>query len=131
MTPYHKRVTAFTKRMAEDMQLRNLSPRTIDAYTYHVDRFALRFGKHPEQLGPYEIREFQLWMINELKSSSGSIAASLAGMRKWSTTSVVIETAPTVPEPSDEIGSIRPGSLSLLESPTSKSSLRFPRNSLR
>ncbi len=33
MTPYKKRVTAFTKRMAEDMQLRNLSPRTIDAYT--------------------------------------------------------------------------------------------------
>jgi len=50
MTPYQKRVTAFTKRMAEDMQLRNLSPRTIDAYTYHVDRFAMRFGKHPEEL---------------------------------------------------------------------------------
>ena len=43
MTPYNRRVTAFTKRMAEDMQLRNLSPRTIDAYTYHVDRFAMRF----------------------------------------------------------------------------------------
>ena len=44
MTPYNRRVTAFTKRMAEDMQLRNLSPRTIDAYTYHVDRFAMRFA---------------------------------------------------------------------------------------
>ncbi|MFN9716106.1 MAG: phage integrase N-terminal SAM-like domain-containing protein [Planctomycetota bacterium] len=52
MTPYQKRVTAFTKRMAEDMQLRNLSPRAIDAYTYHVDRFAARYGKHPEELGP-------------------------------------------------------------------------------
>ena len=50
MTPYHKRVTAFTKRMAEDMQLRNMSPRTIDSYTYHVDRFALRYGKHPKNL---------------------------------------------------------------------------------
>ena len=30
MTPYKKRVTAFTKRMAEDMQLRNLSPSPID-----------------------------------------------------------------------------------------------------
>jgi integrase/recombinase XerD len=69
MTPYHKRVTAFTKRMAEDMQLRNLSPRTIDAYTYHVDRFAMRFGKHPEELGLEQVREFQLWMINELHSS--------------------------------------------------------------
>ncbi len=69
MTPYNKRVTAFTKRMAEDMQLRNLSPRTIDAYTYHVDRFAMRFGKHPEELGLEQVRDFQLWMINELSSS--------------------------------------------------------------
>ena len=69
MTPYKKRVTAFTKRMAEDMQLRNLSPRTIDAYTYHVDRFAMRFGKHPEELGLEQVRDFQLWMINELHSS--------------------------------------------------------------
>ena len=63
------RVTAFTKRMAEDIQLRNLSPRTIDAYTYHVDRFAMRFGKHPEELGLEQVRDFQLWMINELHSS--------------------------------------------------------------
>ena len=69
MTPYNRRVTAFTKRMAEDMQLRNLSPRTIDAYTYHVDRFAMRFGKHPEELGLEQVRDFQLWMINELHSS--------------------------------------------------------------
>jgi hypothetical protein len=69
MTPYHKRVTAFSKRMADDMRLRNLSPRTIDAYTYHVDRFAMRFGKHPEELGLEQVREFQLWMINELHSS--------------------------------------------------------------
>ena len=40
MTPYQKRVTAFTQRMAEDMQLRNLSPRTIDAYT-----IPLRFSR--------------------------------------------------------------------------------------
>ena len=52
MTPYKKRVNAFTQRMAEDMQLRNLSPRTIDAYTYHVDRFAARYGEHPEELVP-------------------------------------------------------------------------------
>jgi len=40
MTPYHKRLTPLTGRMAEDMQVRNLSPRTIDSYAYHVDRFA-------------------------------------------------------------------------------------------
>ena len=39
MTPYHKRLNPLVQRMAEDMTLRNLSPRTIDAYTWHVDKF--------------------------------------------------------------------------------------------
>ena len=56
--------------MAEDMQVRNLSPRTIDSYTYHVDRFAKHFGKDPAELGPEEVRDFQLWMIQEKKSWS-------------------------------------------------------------
>ncbi len=81
MTPYNKRVTAFTKRMAEDMQLRKLSPRTIDAYTYHFDRFALRFGKHPEELGPEQVREFQLWMINELKASWSQFNQAVCALR--------------------------------------------------
>ncbi len=81
MTPYHKRVTAFTQRMAQDMQLRNLSPRTVDAYTYHVDRFALRFGKHPEELGPEQVREFQLWMVNELKSSWSQFNQAVCALR--------------------------------------------------
>jgi hypothetical protein len=41
MTPWQKRSTALTRRMAEDMQLRNFSPKTIDAYTYHVSRGAV------------------------------------------------------------------------------------------
>ena len=36
MTPYRKRMNPFIQRMVEDMQLRNLAPATIDAYTYHV-----------------------------------------------------------------------------------------------
>jgi len=46
--------------MAEDMQVRNLSPRTIDAYTYHVDRFAKHSGKDPTELVPEEVSDFQL-----------------------------------------------------------------------
>ncbi len=46
-TPIPQACHGFTKRMAEDMQLRNLSPRTIDAYTYHFDRFAMRLRKTP------------------------------------------------------------------------------------
>ena len=56
MTPYHKRQTPACQRMAEDMLVRNLAARTIDTYTYHVDRFARHFGKRPEDLGPEQIR---------------------------------------------------------------------------
>ena len=40
MTPWQNRVTELTRRMADDMKVRNYSQRTIDAYTYHVGKFA-------------------------------------------------------------------------------------------
>ena len=51
MTPFRNRINQATKRMAEDMLIRNMAVRTIDSYTYHVDRFAKHFGKPPEDLG--------------------------------------------------------------------------------
>jgi len=56
MMSYHKRQTPITKRMAEDMLVRNLATRTIDSYTYRVDRFARHFGKQSEDLGPRNCR---------------------------------------------------------------------------
>jgi integrase/recombinase XerD len=81
MTPYAKRKTPFTQRMAEDMQVRNFSPRTIDSYTYHVDRYAKHFAKDPEQLGPEDVRNFQLWMIRENKSSWSQFNQAVCGLR--------------------------------------------------
>ena len=78
MTPYKQRLNPFIRRMAEDMQLRNLSPSTIDAYTYHVDKFCRHFGKPAEQLGPDEIRQYQLYLVNEKKVSWSSF--NLSGM---------------------------------------------------
>ena len=55
MTPYTKRVYAATKRMAEDMLIRNMTITTIDSYTCHVDRIAKYFGKELEDIGPEEL----------------------------------------------------------------------------
>ena len=63
MTPYKKRMNPFIQRMVGDMQLRNLADATIDAYTYHVDKFCRFFGKPADQLGPEEIREYQLYHL--------------------------------------------------------------------
>ena len=44
--------------MADDMKLRNFAQATIDAYTYHVGRFAQFLGKSPEQASPEDVRSF-------------------------------------------------------------------------
>ena len=80
-TSYHKRQTPITKRMAEDMLVRNLAPRTIDSYTYHVDRFARHFGKLPEDLGPEQIREFQLWLIQVNQASWSQFNQAVCSLR--------------------------------------------------
>ena len=80
-TPYHKRQTPITQRMAEDMLVRNLAPRTIDSYTYHVDRFARHFGKLPEDLGPEQIREFQLWLIQVNQASWSQFNQAVCSLR--------------------------------------------------
>ena len=81
MTPYRNRVTPLTQRMAEDMTLRNLSPNTIDAYTWHVDKFCQYFGKQPEQLDREEIRQYQLYLVNEKKASWSSFNQAVCGLR--------------------------------------------------
>jgi len=78
MTPYNRRLDPYIRRMAEDMQVRNLAPSTIKAYTYHVDKFCRFFGRSAEQLGPQEIREYQLYLVNQKKASWSSF--NLTGM---------------------------------------------------
>ena len=52
MTPWQKRTNPLIQRMAEDMLLRNLSSRTIDTYTWHINRFAVFIGKALEDATP-------------------------------------------------------------------------------
>lgn len=81
MTPYQNRTSPFTVRMIQDMQLRNYSQNTIDAYTFHVDKFCQHFGKPADQLGPEQIREFQLHLVNHKKVSWSSFNQAVCGLR--------------------------------------------------
>ncbi len=67
MTPWQNRVTELTRRMADDMKVRNYSQRTIDAYTYHVGKFADFLGKSPLEATAEDVRSFQLHMIDVRK----------------------------------------------------------------
>jgi site-specific recombinase XerD len=81
MTPYQKRLTRITKRMAEDMKIRNLAQATIDAYTYHVGRFAEFFSKPLNQATPEDVRAFQLHLIQVRKVGWSSFNQAVCGLR--------------------------------------------------
>ncbi|MCI0443867.1 phage integrase N-terminal SAM-like domain-containing protein, partial [bacterium] len=63
-------MTPLRQRMLEDMKIRNMSPRTWETYISHVARFAKFFKRSPENLGPEEIRTYQLYLIERHASWS-------------------------------------------------------------
>ena len=58
MTPWQNRDDDLTRRMADDMKLRNYSQKTIDTYTHHVGKFAEFLGKSPLDASPEDVRSF-------------------------------------------------------------------------
>ncbi len=63
-------MTPLRQRFLQDLQLRNYSPRTVQTYLQHVIRFARHFQRSPEQLGPEEIRVYQLSLLQRHASWS-------------------------------------------------------------
>jgi integrase/recombinase XerD len=51
------------KKMIEDLQIRNRSPQTIDIYVRAVAKFATFHSRSPDQLGPEEVRSYQLHLL--------------------------------------------------------------------
>jgi site-specific recombinase XerD len=67
--------------MIEDMQIRNLAPRTQTTYVEQVDRFARHFRKSPERLGPPEIRAWQIYLAQDKRLAASSISVAVAALR--------------------------------------------------
>jgi site-specific recombinase XerD len=59
--------------MLEDMQLRNLCPETQRNYVHHIAGLARFYQTGPEQLSLEEIREYQLYLINERRLSPDAV----------------------------------------------------------
>ena len=74
-------MTPLRQRMIEDMQVRNLALNTQRSYLEQVSRFARHFNKSPEQLGPDDIRAYQVYLTNEKKLAPSSIVTAVAALR--------------------------------------------------
>lgn len=74
-------MTKLRQRMTEDMQVRNLTVNTQRVYLGQVSQFARHFNKSPEQLGPEEIRAYQIYLTNERKLDPGSVLVAIAALR--------------------------------------------------
>lgn len=74
-------MTPLRQRMMEDMELRNLSPKTIKLYINNVARFARHFGKSPAVLGPEAVRTYLLYLVQDRKVAWGTYKQALAALR--------------------------------------------------
>lgn len=72
-------MTPLRQRMIEDMRLRNLSAGTQVKYVHDMAHFAKYYGVSPELLGLDEIRNYQLYLIDQKLAAStvnGFLAAA-------------------------------------------------------
>ena len=67
LIPPARRVSPLRQRMIEDMAVRNFAANTQESYLRQVSLFARHFNKSPEQLGPEEIRAYQIYLAEERK----------------------------------------------------------------
>jgi integrase/recombinase XerD len=74
-------MTPLREKMSDDLQLRNYSERTIKAYLRCIADFARHFAKSPDQLGPAEIREYQLYLVKEKRCSWSVFNQTVCALR--------------------------------------------------
>lgn len=82
MTPHQKHTSEVCIRMVQDMKIRNLAVNTIDAYTYHVDKFERFLGsKNILATTREDIRSFQLHLIEVRKVGFSSFNQAVCGLK--------------------------------------------------
>jgi site-specific recombinase XerD len=74
-------MTPLRQRMTEDMQLRNLGGETQRAYLHYITGLARFYQTSPEHLSLEEIREYQLYLINERRLSPDAVNAFVSAAK--------------------------------------------------
>lgn len=74
-------MTPLRQRMLEDMGIRNLAMNTQLSYVQQVAAYARYFHRPPEELGPEEIRTYQLYLIETRKLAPSSVSLATGALR--------------------------------------------------
>ena len=74
-------MTTLRQRMIDDLKLRNYSPRTIEAYVSRIVAFAKFHRRSPEQLGPEDVRTYQVHLVEVRKLSAASVGIATSALR--------------------------------------------------
>jgi integrase/recombinase XerD len=67
--------------MLAELQRRNYSPATIQVYLLAIRQLATYFRRPPDQLGPEQIREFQLHLFQDRKLAPNTVKQRVAALR--------------------------------------------------
>ena len=68
-------------KMLEELQRRNYSSKTIYVYLKTVRDFGNHFRKSPEQLGPDELRRYQVYLLKKRELAIGTVVGRVAALR--------------------------------------------------
>ena len=74
-------MTQLRKKVLEELERRNYSKATAHAYVGAIRRFAEYFHRSPDQLGPEQIREYQLFLIKEKGIALPTYIQIVSGLR--------------------------------------------------
>jgi site-specific recombinase XerD len=64
-----------------NLQLAGYSPRTVEAYSYHVKKFLEYFDKEPAQITEDEIKQYFLYLKYKKKLSGSASAQAISGIK--------------------------------------------------
>jgi len=74
-------MTPLRQRMLEDMSIRNLAESTQRTYLQQVSAYAQHYHRSPEELGPEEVRAYQVHLVEVRKLSPGSVGIAASALR--------------------------------------------------
>ena len=74
-------MTRLRKLMLEELQRRNYSKTTVNAYVRMVEAFARHFHRSPDQLRRKEFRAYQVYLLTERKMGARTVGHHTAALR--------------------------------------------------